>query len=72
MRKNLEEADRVEGLRLKTRKISLDLSMRPVSVAFEDQGQWALETGVSQVPGECPDGQEMERVSVSYDWTVNI
>lgn len=42
----MEEADRVERLRLKTRNISLDLSMRPVSVAFENQDQWALETGV--------------------------
>lgn len=39
MRKeNLEEADRVEGPRWKTGKMSLDLSMRPLSIAFEDQG----------------------------------
>lgn len=45
MRKeNLEEADRVEGP-----KMSLDLSMRLLSVAFEDQGH--LGSGGGCQPG---------------------
>lgn len=43
MRKeNLEKTVRVEGLRLKTGKKSLGLSMRPLSVAFEEQGQLGI------------------------------
>ena len=39
MRKeNLDGTNNVEALRLKTEK-RLDLSMRPLSVAFADQGQ---------------------------------
>lgn len=38
-KENLEEADRAEELRVKTGKISLDVSMRLLSITFEAQGQ---------------------------------
>lgn len=55
----MEEADRVEGLRLKTGKKSLDLSVRPLTITFEVRVNGAVETKVSQVPEECLNGKEV-------------
>lgn len=55
----MEEADRVEGLRLKTGKKSLDLSMRPLIITFEVRVGGAMETKVSQIPEECLNGKEV-------------
>lgn len=37
--------------------------MRPLLIAFEDQGHWAVETEVSQVPVRHLSGKKVQRVS---------
>lgn len=53
-------ASRVETLRLSTWERSLGLSVRLLSVAFEGQGLWAVETEVSQGPARCLSGKDAE------------
>ena len=71
-KENLEEADEVEGPRLKAGKRSLDLLPRPLSLTFEDQGQHRSGDGSQPEPEECVSGTGMGPVPVICEWTMKL